>query len=184
MQQIPRTPHDTLVEFTMAQPHGQQYAYQQYMSYQQNLLPQNQQISHQQFPTLAKRGDVDFQQGKQTGFVPISLQQTVTPSSQNLPVGGNSASSKQPGARGGQPHQFSGPAVNTLCYLHGSVRTIYEFLKYILNFEILYLFELIVLLRQKKPLELINFVVKSVGPLAMTNAPLYLRSCNDFCNRW
>ncbi|KDP27709.1 hypothetical protein JCGZ_19832 [Jatropha curcas] len=108
----------------MSQPQGQQYAYQHYMTYQQNTLPQHQQSSQQAFPNqldykagFPKRGEVDFQQGNQTSFSPSQFQpsqfqQSVAQSSQNLSVGGDSASTPHTGAHLGQSQQFIGSAVN------------------------------------------------------------------------
>uniref|UniRef100_A0A5B6ZCT1 RNA helicase n=1 Tax=Davidia involucrata TaxID=16924 RepID=A0A5B6ZCT1_DAVIN len=114
----------------MGQTQGHQFSHQQlpYMAYQQTtLLPgqqslqqqtqhitQGQQFPHQQehkagFP---HREDVDFQQGKQIGFSPSQIQQTGTPSVQNVAVGTNSIQMPHMGVQPGQAQQFGSSSVN------------------------------------------------------------------------
>ncbi|XP_050227146.1 DEAD-box ATP-dependent RNA helicase 46 [Mercurialis annua] len=121
MQQMPQQSGQHMLQHQSLQmpQQGQQYTYQHYMTYQQSMLPQDQQSSQQQFPNqsdhktaFAKRGEIDISQGKQTNFSPSHFQQAGAPSSLNLPAAGNPVSMAQGGAHSGQPQQFNGSSVN------------------------------------------------------------------------
>ncbi|KAL2456355.1 DEAD-box ATP-dependent RNA helicase 40 [Forsythia ovata] len=75
---------------------------------------QGQQFLHQQehkmgFPS---RYDLEIQQMKQTGFSPAHIQQTGTPSVQNLPAGTNSIHAPQIGVQPSQTTQYGCSSVN------------------------------------------------------------------------
>ncbi|KAL2529059.1 DEAD-box ATP-dependent RNA helicase 40 [Forsythia ovata] len=56
--------------------------------------------------------DLEIQQGKQTGFSPAHIQQTGTPSPQNLPARTNSIHAPQIGVQPSQTTQYGRSSVN------------------------------------------------------------------------
>ncbi|KAL2464468.1 DEAD-box ATP-dependent RNA helicase 40 [Forsythia ovata] len=130
MHQIPHGPQGQIYSGSqMGHPHGYpltpqqtQYTYQQNMhpqgppdsSQQSQHLMQGQQFPHQQEHKMGfpPRYDLEIQQGKQTGFSPAHIQQTGTPSAQNLPAGTNSIHAPQIGVQPSQTTQFGRSSVN------------------------------------------------------------------------
>ncbi|XP_022842369.1 DEAD-box ATP-dependent RNA helicase 40 [Olea europaea var. sylvestris] len=128
MHQMPQGPQGQMYSGAqMGHPHGypltpqqNQYTYQQNMhpqgppdsSQQAQHLMQGQQFSHQQEHKMGfpPRYDLEIQQGKQTGFSPVHIQQTGTLSAQNLPA--NSIHAPHIGIQPSQTMQYDRSSVN------------------------------------------------------------------------
>ncbi|CAA2946273.1 DEAD-box ATP-dependent RNA helicase 40 [Olea europaea subsp. europaea] len=131
MHQMPHGPQGQIfMGAQMGHPHGYPLTPQQTQyTYQQNMHPQGPPASSQQSQHLMQgqqnprqqehkvgfppRYDLEIHQVKQTAFSPAHIQQTGTPSAQNLSAGANSIHAPQIRVQPSQNTQYGPSAVNT-----------------------------------------------------------------------